>query len=95
MLIQQNQISIKDSAFVYIIYSPGYFFVLVAMLRDSISRNGPYLTKEAYKYALERVRNYVPSSKEVWYNSDSYTLYLAQGSHLLVSYSWAILKLVA
>jgi len=36
----------------------------VAMLRDSISRNGPYLTKEAYKYALERVRNYVPSSKE-------------------------------
>eukprot|EP00795_Rhopilema_esculentum_P012802 gene12802-3541_t len=35
-----------------------------AMLRDAISKNGPYLTKEAYKYALERVRNYVPSSKE-------------------------------
>eukprot|EP00112_Aurelia_sp_Birch-Aquarium-sp1_P019752 Seg495.7 transcript_id=Seg495.7/GoldUCD/mRNA.D3Y31 product="hypothetical protein" protein_id=Seg495.7/GoldUCD/D3Y31 len=35
-----------------------------AMLRDAISKNGPVLTKEAYKYALERVRNYVPSSKE-------------------------------
>ena len=41
------------------------FNFVVAMLRDSISKNGPYLTKEAYKYALERVRNYVPSSKEV------------------------------
>ena len=40
-------------------------FFVDAMLRDAISKNGPYLTKEAYKYALERVRNYVPSSKEV------------------------------
>ena len=80
--------SIKDSSFVYIKYSSGYFLVLVAMLRDSISKNGPYLTKEAYKYALERVRNYVPSSKEVRCNFGSSTLYLAQGSrHLVASYS--------
>eukprot|EP00794_Sanderia_malayensis_P016859 gene16859-18560_t len=35
-----------------------------AMLRASISKNGAGLTKEAYKYALERMRNYVPSNKE-------------------------------